>query len=397
MATFRTVCIISVVPYGFDPHTPMNKTQQTRILKQAARDEGFDLAGICPAVTPAGLSRFDAWLRAGYAGEMRYLIDRADAYAHPRSVLDGVRSILMLGMHYRTIRPTEPAVGQGRVSCYAWGATDYHDWIHPRLRALARRFRDLVPGAAIRGVVDTAPLLEREFARLAGLGWIGKNTLLINRQRGSWFFLAALLTDVELDYDSPHTLDHCGTCCACLDACPTGAFPEPYVLDARRCISYLTIEHRSHVPHPLRQGIGNWLFGCDICQEVCPWNRRGRSGDNAHFAPLEGRNPIELAPLFALDDDAFRRQFRATPLWRPKRRGLLRNAAIVLGNYPAAQSVTALVQGLHDGDAVVRAASAWALGRQPPETARRSLEARRGVEPAADVVDEIEAALDRLG
>ncbi|MFV2069598.1 MAG: tRNA epoxyqueuosine(34) reductase QueG [Pirellulales bacterium] len=373
----------------------MNTTQLTSILKEAARDEGFALTGVCPAVAPAGWSRFEAWLRAGYAGEMRYLIDRADAYCHPRSVLDGVRSIVMLGMEYRTVKPAEATAGRGRVSCYAWGDTDYHDWIHPRLRALVRRFRELVPGAAVRGVVDTAPLLEREFARLAGLGWIGKNTLLINRQSGSWFFLAALLTNVELDYDPPHALDHCGTCRACLDACPTDAFPEPYVLDARRCISYLTIEQRGHVPRPMRRGVGNWLFGCDICQDVCPWNRSSRSTTNSLFAPIAGRNPIELAPLFTLDDDAFRQQFRTTPLWRPKRRGILRNAAIVLGNQPAPQSVGALLRGLHDDELVVRAASAWALGRQAVDAARAALEARRVVESAADVVEEIDAALDR--
>lgn len=364
------------------------------MLKEAAREEGFELAGVCPAVAPEGWARLDAWLQAGYAGEMRYLVDRRAAYRHPSSVLEGVRSILMLGMHYRTVEAVGPRAGEGQVSCYAWGATDYHDVIHPRLRTLGARLRELFPGAAVRGVVDTAPLLEREFAQLAGLGWIGKNTLLINRHAGSWFFLAALLTDTELAYDPPQATDHCGTCRACLDACPTDAFAEPYLLDARRCISYLTIEHRGPIPHDLRPGVGSWLFGCDICQQVCPWNRHSQVRAAAPFAPNEGRNPVALAQLFQLDEDAFRRAFRPTPLWRPKRRGLLRNAAVVLGNQlVTGESVEALTRGLDDHEPVVRAASAWALGRQKDNRARASLESRRAIEPVDDVRTEIDAAL----
>ncbi len=223
--------------------------------------------------------------------------------------------------------------------------------------------------------MDTAPLLEREFAQLAGLGWIGKNTLLLNKQLGSWFFLAALLTDQELDYDEPHVADHCGTCRACLDACPTGAFVEPYVLDARRCISYLTIELRGPIPDNLRSGVGDWLFGCDICQDVCPWNHRAPASPEAAFAPLEDMNPVvELAALFALDDAAFRERFRHTPLWRAKRRGLLRNAAIVLGNRPHAAAIPALIRGLNDPEPLVRGASAWALHRYADLRAEAALE-----------------------
>ena len=222
-------------------------------------------------------------------------------------------------------------------------------------------FGNACVAAKIRGVVDTAPLLEREFAQLAGLGWVGKHTLLINRQQGSWFFLAALITDVELSYDAPHETDHCGTCRACLDACPTGAFPQPYVLDATRCISYLTIELRDAVPAELRSGIGDWLFGCDVCQDVCPWNSRAPLSRQAEFAPRADSNPINLISLFDLDDATFRERFRHTPLWRPKRRGLLRNAAIVLGNRPTPAAIPALIRGLNDDEPLVRGACAWAL------------------------------------
>ncbi|MCA9236478.1 MAG: tRNA epoxyqueuosine(34) reductase QueG, partial [Planctomycetales bacterium] len=213
----------------------MSPADLTAALKRRAAELDFGLAGACPAATPAGAGRLDEWLARGYAGQMHYIADRREAYAHPRHVLDGACSLLVLGLHYRTADPTPPAAGQGRVSRYAWGAADYHALVRERLHALADYLKELVPAALTRGVVDTAPLLEREFAQLAGLGWIGKNTLLLNRDAGSYFLLAALLTDQPLQYDQPHVADHCGSCTACLDACPTAAFPQPYVLDASRC------------------------------------------------------------------------------------------------------------------------------------------------------------------
>ncbi|HVX16040.1 MAG TPA: tRNA epoxyqueuosine(34) reductase QueG [Pirellulales bacterium] len=340
----------------------MDPAGLTNTLKDDARRLGFALSGVCPAVTPTGIHRFQAWLDAGFAGEMRYLVERRAAYDHPRHVLAGVRSLLLLGLPYRTAEPVPAGQGQGRVSRYAWG-TDYHDLIHDRLKQLSARLVALVPQAMVRGVVDTAPLLEREFAQLAGLGWIGKNTLLLNKQHGSWFFLAALLTDVELAYDAPHEADHCGTCRACLDACPTRAFLEPYVLDSRRCISYLTIELRESVPVELRDGLGDWVFGCDVCQDVCPWNNRAPTVDDRALQPTPGSNPLDLIELFRLDDEAFRRRFRGTPLWRSKRRGLLRNAALVLGNQRSRSAVAVLTRGLSDSEPLVREACAWALER----------------------------------
>jgi epoxyqueuosine reductase len=254
-------------------------------IRQRAAKLSFSRCGICPAVSPPGAARLDEWLAAGYAGQMRYLADRREAFCHPRHVLDGARSVVMLAMNYRTAEPVPPRAGEGRVSRYAWGDVDYHDLIRGRLNQLAEFLYECNPAAHARGVVDTAPLLEREFAQLAGLGWVGKNTLLLNRDEGSWFFLAALVTDLELEYDRPHETDHCGTCRACLDACPTNAFPQPYVLDASRCISYLTIELREAMPVELREGVGDWLFGCDVCQDVCPWNSRAPVSREAVFAP----------------------------------------------------------------------------------------------------------------
>jgi len=298
---------------------------------------------------------------------MRYLDTRAEAYEHPEHVLPGARSLLVLGAAYRTADPHSPSAAQGRVSRYAWG-TDYHPLIRDRLHRLADFHRRLVPEAPVRGVVDTAPLLERDFARLAGLGWIGKNTLLLNRRLGSWLFLAVLLTSEDLLYDEPFAADHCGTCRACLDACPTQALVAPYQLDARRCISYLTIELDEPSPEEFRPGQGDWLFGCDACQEVCPWNRRAAQSAEPGFQPAEGMNPLDLAALFSLDDAAFRARFRRTPLSRPKRAGILRSAAIVLGNRPHPAGEAALRRGLDDPDPTVRDACRWALARSksPP-------------------------------
>jgi len=371
----------------------MEPAELTREIKRRAADLGFSLCGICPALAPAGAARLDDWLAAGYAGEMNYLAGRRDAYNDPTHVLDGARSIVMLAMNYLTAEPIAPEAGQGRVSRYAWGDVDYHDLIRDRLNSLTDFLSQHVPTATARGVVDTAPLLEREFAQLAGLGWIGKNTLLLNRQQGSWFFLAAVLTDVELLYDTAHETDHCGTCRACLDACPTEAFPQPYVLDASRCISYLTIELRDAIPHQLRGKMGDWLFGCDICQDVCPWNNRAPQTAEPAFTPRPDNNPIDLIALFDLNDDAFRHRFRHTPLWRAKRRGLLRNAAIALGNRPTPAAIPALIRGLNDGEALIRGACAWALGRFEGTHVNAALQARLAAEPDESVRCEIQSAL----
>ena len=371
----------------------MHPSELTQSLKTEATRLGFALSGACPAVSPVGFERFTQWLDAGYAGEMRYLEDRRPAYQHPGSVLADVSSLLMLGMHYQTVAPNLGGPGTGRIASYAWGQADYHDLVHQRLKELKKFVQQIDANIQVRGVVDTAPLLEREFAELAGIGWKAKNTLLINKHSGSFFFLAALLLDVELDYDSPVQSDHCGTCTACLDACPTDAFVQPHVLDATRCISYLTIEHQSAIPIELRSKMGNWILGCDVCQEVCPWNRKAPRSVEDAFEPREGQNPLDLRALFSLTDDEFRSRFRKTPLWRPKRRGILRNAAIALGNQPDRDNVPALAIGLNDEEPLIRGASAWALGCHPIGLTRRILESRGNIEPDSEVCREIEDAI----
>ena len=254
----------------------MSPAELTAALKKAAAQQGFSLSGACPAVTPRGVHHLYDWLDAGYAGEMDYLSARREAYAHPEHVLPGARSLLMLGSPYRTAEPAATTPGQARVARYAWG-TDYHELIRERLDRLVDFLTACVPRANVRGVVDTAPLLEGEFAQLAGLGWIGKNTLLLNQQQGSWFFLATLLTDQELAYDQPHETDHCGTCRACLEACPTDAFVAPYVLDSRKCISYSTIELRSPIPASCEPAMA---IGCWVATSA----KRSAPGTSGHRA-----------------------------------------------------------------------------------------------------------------
>jgi epoxyqueuosine reductase len=346
-------------------------------LKRQAHALGFDLVGIASAVPADSFERLHDWLARGFGGTMDYLNRHAEARRHPASILPEVRSVIMVAMNYSgEWRVASGEQGQGtfssplatrhsplgKIARYARGA-DYHDVLRDRLNQLLAWLQKERPGCRGRGVVDTAPLLERDFARRAGLGWFGKNTMLLNKRLGSYFFLGALLTDLELQPDAPFTAHHCGTCTACLDACPTDAFAGPGWLDSRRCISYLTIELRGDVPEELRPGIGDWLFGCDVCQEVCPWNRKAPPATEPAFQPrpdLEALDPIEL---LGLSEPEFRRRFRGTALWRAKRRGLLRNAAIILGNRRNPAALPALRQALNDVEPLVREAARWAIAR----------------------------------
>jgi epoxyqueuosine reductase len=340
-------------------------TLEQRLLARA-HQLGFALAGIAAATDADGFEHLRAWLDQGYAGEMGYLHAHAEARRHPRSILPPVRSIVMVGMNYAPSRGEEVSPGtdrvQARIARYAQGA-DYHTVLRAKLRQLGEWLREERPGCWGRGVVDTAPLLERDFARRAGLGWFGKNTMLLNMRQGSWFVLGGLLVDVELTPSEPFAARHCGTCTACLDACPTGAFVAPYVLDSRRCISYLTIELHHGVPEEMRPAVGDWLFGCDVCQEVCPWNRKAPPGA-AELAPRADLRAVDPAELLALSEEEFRRRFAGTALYpRPGRAVVLRNAALVLGNTGDARALPALRRALDDPALQVREAAAWAMRR----------------------------------
>jgi epoxyqueuosine reductase len=334
-------------------------------IKDHARALGFDLVGIAPAVDADGFAHLRDWLARGCAGEMDYMAKHCDARRHPASILPDVRSVVMVGMNYfpGDHPPTDGA--HGRVARYAAG-NDYHDVLRGKLDELLARVQGDAPGTQGRGVVDTAPLLERDFARRAGLGWIGKNTMLLHKRLGSYFFLGALLLDCDLTPDEPFDAFHCGTCTRCLDACPTDAFAGPHRLDARRCISYLTIELRGPLPEELRPGVGDWVFGCDVCQEVCPWNRKAPPAVTPELAPTRAGLVVDLIDLLGLSEDEFRRRFHGTALFRTKRRGLLRNAAIALGNLGDPRALPALERALADAEPLVRDAARWAINRIDP-------------------------------
>jgi len=297
----------------------------TESVKSLALAQGFDLVAVGPAVPPPHGAALRAWIEAGHAAGMAYLGRRLEERLDPKRVLPGAAAVVCVALNYNQGEPADPSWRP--VARYAWGR-DYHDVIGPRLERLAAHLAE-AGGARSRGYVDTGPVLERDLAARAGLGWIGKNTMLLHPALGSWFFIGVLLTTAELIFDQP-LADRCGSCRACLDACPTGAFVAPYVLDARRCISYLTIEHRGEIDPALHAPMAGWQFGCDVCQDICPWNRKAPITHEPDFLPRT-RYP-EPAALAGMDDGAIRERFRGTALLRAKPSGLRRNAVIFWNN-----------------------------------------------------------------
>jgi epoxyqueuosine reductase len=348
---------------------PSNRAGLRTEISTRARELGFDLVGFTHAGPPATSTHLQVWLDNDFHGEMAYLA-RPDAVAKRKDlslVQGGVRSVVTVGVNYHTF-PLPAALrddpARGIVASYAWGR-DYHDILLPRLRDLGSFIEDSAGGiVTYRAYVDTGPVLERDLAARAGLGFIGRNTNLIHPGLGSWLFLGELLLTAELSDQAPRPgQGTCGRCTRCLDACPTSALVEPYVLDARRCISYLTIELRGPIPKDLRSRIGNRIFGCDVCQEVCPWNRRfARATYEPGFQPGTDRVAPRLLELVALDEEAFKRRFHDSPLLRPKRIGLIRNILVALGNWADPVAIPPLASVLQDPEPLLRGHAAWALG-----------------------------------
>lgn len=353
----------------------------TQLIKEKAYDLGFDLIGVAPADQAPHAEAYRRWLANNYQAEMRWLARDPQRREDPRLVLSGAQAVVVVGLSYFILNPppdlwNDPA--RGRIARYAWGL-DYHDLMLPRLRELAE-FIAKISGQALsqRTYVDTGPILERDFGAQAGLGFIGKNTLLISPKMGSYLFLGEILLNLELDYDPPapdggaschvdppgtsKRRGTCGNCTRCLEICPTHAFPAPYILDSNLCISYLTIEHKGTIPKHLRPLMGNWIFGCDECQEICPWVRRFAQPTRAEFL---GYDPEQAAPklteLMQLDEAGFGIRFKDTPLNRPKRRGLLRNVAVALGNWASPEALPVLEQALRDPEPLIREHAAWAI------------------------------------
>lgn len=320
---------------------------------------GFELAGVAAALPHADATLYRDWVERGKAGRMAYLTDRrATLRTDPRLLLPTARSVICVGKLYNVPEPYSTrydSATAGWISRYAWG-DDYHEVMRTGLERLAAA---LGPDHEWKACCDTAPLLERSYARQAGLGWIGKNTCLINEPLGSWFFLGELLTSLEIEPDSPPP-DRCGTCARCIEACPTGAL-TPYELDATKCISYFTIELRGDIPEDYRNGVGRHVFGCDICQDVCPWNRRAPVTEDPAFAPRDIAPPLEK--LASVTEEDFREMFRGSPVKRAKYSGFLRNVAIAMGNSGEERFHEVLSKLAASDDEVVREAARWALGR----------------------------------
>ncbi len=346
-------------------------------LKQKAYSLGFDLAGVS-SIGPFPEGEFyPDWIEKGYAGEMQYLERQKPAKMNPESVFPGVRSVIVCAMNYNSAQPvTRYDRLRAWVSRYAWGL-DYHDTMRGKLQELASWLEKQPAPGRTRAYVDTGPLLERVYARYAGIGWFGKNTCIIHQHAGSWLFLGCILTDLELDYDMPAP-DRCGTCTRCIDACPTQAIVEPYVLDSRKCIAYTTIELRGEIPENDRAGIGHHLFGCDICQDVCPWNRRAPQSANPSFDPRPGLFWPEIDRLFDLSEDEWRTVIRGTAMKRAKIKGLLRNLMIVAGNSGVMDFLPKLKRFLNHDDEHVRSHARWAIeklsSRGGPSPNQRSVE-----------------------
>jgi epoxyqueuosine reductase len=372
----------------------INATKLSARIKEEAQRLGFALAGVSAAKLPPHEESFARWLRQGLAGELGYMKRTEALRRDPEKLVPWAVSVISVGMNYYTEFPRHLQVDEARgwISRYAWG-DDYHDVMKGKLDTLLVRVRELHPAPVQgRAFVDSGPVLERDLAGVAGLGWIGKNTHLISPKKGSWFFLGELFVDLPLAYDRPMR-DRCGRCELCLKACPTNAFIGPYVLDARRCISYLTIELKGWIPRHLRPLIGNHIFGCDICQEVCPYNVKAEASLESAYQPRAGLHAPQLIPLLSLDRDEFRRRFKGSPILRAKRRGFLRNVAVALGNLKCLEAVPELIRALGDEEPLVRGHVAWALGEIGSGSALEALRRRIEIETDVEVANEIDEAI----
>jgi epoxyqueuosine reductase len=364
----------------------------SRIREEAVR-LGFFGVGIASVRSLPNFEYFADWLGKGRHGEMRYLERQAAKRGNPGLILDHAQSILVLGLNYYSGDASSDASMKGRISRYAWG-DDYHAVVMNRLESLLGFVQSREPSARGCFYADTGPIMEKLWGARTALGWMGKNTNLISRIRGSWFFIGVILLDMELEYDSQGK-DYCGECHRCIEACPTGAIVTPYVLDARLCISYLTIEFRGPFPRPLRPLMGNRIFGCDDCQDVCPWNRFALKTPDREFSPREGNLMPDLAPLVRISSDEFKKRFENSPIQRATRDGFVRNVTVALGNSGSSEAVPPLEEALRDASPLVRSHAAWALGRIADKRTARILESARAKEQHPAVFEEIEFALGK--
>ncbi len=372
---------------------------EPEVLERWAVEAGFTRAGTATLEPSAHGEHLRRWLARGDHASMEWIARRVEVREDPARLLPGARSVLCVALQYHPLEGQSEPDGDlwPRVARYARGR-DYHDIMGRKLKALAARIREAFPGCGTRPYVDTGPLLERELAARAGLGVAGKNTNLLHRRWGSYFLLGELLLTLGLGPDrEPGPSDLCGRCTRCLDACPTDALYEAFRLDSRHCISYWTIEHRGDLPVAAREMVGDWVFGCDICQEVCPWNAKAASGDEPRLRLPPERAELDLAGLLALDREGYVARFTKSPMKRAKLEGLQRNAAVAMGNRGEPRYVPALDRALASGTPAVRRHAAWALGRIAGDEARAALAAAQRRESDPSVAAEVEVALAAAG
>ncbi|HEX4487954.1 MAG TPA: tRNA epoxyqueuosine(34) reductase QueG [Terriglobales bacterium] len=337
------------------------------LVESAALEAGFELSGIAPVRDFPELSRFSEWIEAGHAGEMKYLEARDESgklkRASLKTTVPWAQSVIVCAINYNTPKPYSTEVNdsqRGWISRYAWAQEDYHDSVLRRLRAVESKLKEAAGDIRTWCYVDTGPLVERVYAKYSGVGWVGKNTCIINQKMGSWLFLGVILTSLELTADLPAP-DRCGTCTRCIDACPTDALIGPYQLDSNLCIAYLTIEKRGAIPEEMREGMGRHVYGCDICQDVCPWNKKAPVTEASEFQARDGLFNPALEWLVEMSPDEFRRVFRGSPIKRTKLSGLKRNALIAMGNSRDERFVPTVEKLLADEDAVIAETAQWAL------------------------------------
>ena len=372
------------------------KSTLTQQIHTRSKELGFELVGISPAKESETIELYRKWIENGYAGKMGYLERHLPLKEDPRTLLKETKSVISLAMNYYTVDPSKDLSedpSRGQISRYAWG-DDYHDVIRDRLQQLVDYIKTQAESELkSRVFVDSGPILEREYAQNAGLGWIGKNTNLINWQKGSWYFLAEILISLELEYNNQPVRGSCGTCTKCIEACPTDAILEPNVLDSRLCISYLTIELKDSIPKELRPQMGNLIFGCDICQEVCPWNSKAVPTSEPTFHPRNDNLAPELLSLMDITQSDFSKKYKGSPIKRTKWKGFLRNVIVAIGNWGSPTAVPALKKALINDEPMIRGHAAWALGQIGGENATIALKNQLENEIAPEVITEIKDAL----
>ena len=374
-----------------EPATHSSNSSLTARIREEARRLGFFKMGVARAGPTPHSAEFLRWLERGMQGEMHYMERQAGRRNQPGEVLENARSMLVLTMNYHSGEALSGDPLTGRISRYAWGE-DYHFIVKSGLDALLIFIQSENPAARGLCYVDTGPVMEKVWGSRTSLGWMGKHTNLITREQGSWFFIGVILLDIELEC-APRESDHCGTCTRCITACPTRAIVAPYVVDARMCISYLTIELRGPIPRPLRPLIGNRIYGCDDCQDVCPWNRFAVQSGNEGFRPRPENLMPALAGLVDMTPEEFERRFRKSPIRRAKRDGFVRNVCVALGNSQNPEALPALSGAMRDRSPLVRAHAAWAVGRIPGQAAIKVLHEALQAETDREVLEEIRLAL----